>query len=197
MFNHQTAILDNLNTGASERLRGLVVANARLKPHGFRFLRQNIVYVAVDILRATKDINQIDFPRNVNQAPIYRRTKDLCDLGVIDRNRNYFEAGSEQILRHVHRRLSRLRFCLDTQNGDSVSVHDQLSDLRPTFNQIVFPVHARRIATAASTRDAGFLEPLKTVNVMQTVSLIFSLTTLTDFSRIIATVYCATINATW
>jgi len=197
MFNHQTAILDNLNTGASERLRGLVVANARLKPHGFRFLRQNIVYVAVDILRAAKDINQIDFPRNVNQAPIYRRTKDLCDLGVIDRNRNYFEAGSEQILRHVDRRLSGLRFRLDAQNGDSASVHDQLSDLRPTFNQIVFPVHARSIATAASTRDAGFLEPLKTVNVMQTVSLIFSLTTLTDFSRIIATVYCATINATW
>ena len=130
MLNHQTAILHHLNTGASQPLRGRVVANAGLKPHGFRFLRQNIVYVAVDILRAAKDIDEIDFPRNVNQLPIDHGPKDLGDLGIIDRNRNNFEAGSKQILRHVNRRLTHLRFCLNTQNGDSVGFHNQLSNLR-------------------------------------------------------------------
>jgi hypothetical protein len=154
MINHQTAILHDLNPGASERLRGLIVANAGLKPYGFRLLRQNIVYVTVDILRTAKDVNQIDFSRNINQAPIDRRAKNFCDLGVIDRNRDYFEAGSEQILRHVHRRLTRLRFCLDTENCDSAGFHYQFSNLRPAFDEIVFPVHRRSIAIAVSASDA-------------------------------------------
>ena len=164
MFNHQTAILHDLNAGASERLRGSVVANARLKPYGFRFLRQNIVYVAVDILRAAEDVNEIDLPRNVNQAPIDGRPKDLSDFGVIDRNRNNIEAGSKQILGHVHRRLTGLRVCLDTQNGDSTGLLDQLPDLRPGFDEIFFPVHAGSIATRVSTSEAAFSsDPVKTV----------------------------------
>src|SRR5918995_7548730 len=88
MFDHQAAILHDLNAGASKRLRGWVVANAGLKPHSLRLLRQNIVYMTVDIRGATKDIDQIDFPRNIHQATIDRPPKDLCDLGVVDRNRN-------------------------------------------------------------------------------------------------------------
>jgi hypothetical protein len=161
MFNHQTAVLHDLNAGASKRLCRWGVANAGLKPDSFRFLRQNIINVPVDIVRTAKDIDKIDFTRDINQTTIDRSTEDLVDLRVINRNRDYFKTGPKQILRHVHRRLTRLRFCFDTQNGDPVGVHKQLSNLRGAFNKIFFPVHKDSIATAVATIDAGFyLEPL-------------------------------------
>jgi hypothetical protein len=50
-----------------------------------------------------------------------------------------------------------------------VGFHNQLSDLRPAFNQIVFPVHSCSIATAVSTSDAGLSpRPLEQLCVMQT-----------------------------
>jgi hypothetical protein len=193
MFDHQTAILHDLNARPRQRFGGWLVANTGLKPHGFRFLGQNIIYVAIDILRASKDINKIDFPRNVNQAPIDRDPKDLCDLGVINRDRNNFEAGSKQILRHVHRWLTRLRFCLDTENGNAAGFHNQLSDLRPAFDQILFPVHVSSITTDMSTSDAGFRpSPLDSFGLFKPSSLIQ--VTFANLSRTIARVYDARIN---
>lgn len=156
MLNHQTAVLHDLNAGASKRLCRWGVANAGLKPDGFRFLGKNIINVPVDIVRTAKDIDKIDFTRDINQTTIHRGAEDLVDLGVINRNRDYFKTGPQQILRHVHRWLTRLGFCFDTQNGDPMGVHNQLSNLRGAFKKILFPVHNGSIATAVPTIDAWF-----------------------------------------
>lgn len=130
VLNHETAVLHDLDTGAGESFRGFVVANTGLKPDRFRFLRKDIIDVAVNIPRTAKYIHQIDFSRNVDKAAIDPRAENFADFGVIDRHRNNFVACLEQIMRHINRRLIRLRLGLDTEHGNTTALQNQPANLR-------------------------------------------------------------------
>ena len=85
--------------------------------------------MAVDIVRAAEDIDQIDLSGNINQLAINSLPKDLGYFRIINGHRNNLKAGCVEILRNVKSGLVGLSLCFDAQHGDALGLPDQIADL--------------------------------------------------------------------
>src|SRR6266403_4721853 len=102
--------------------------------------------MAVDVIRAAKDIHQVDVTGNLRQPTIDSLTEDLRDLRIIDGHRDDLESGCREIFRHVERGLICLRFCLNAENSNTFALQNQLTDIRSTVDKIFLPAHVSTVA---------------------------------------------------
>ena len=65
MLDHQAEILHDFDAGFGERFGDFRVVNSRLHPDGFRLFRENFFGVFCNIIRAAKDIDEIDLAGNI------------------------------------------------------------------------------------------------------------------------------------
>ena len=118
MINHQAAVLNDFDICFCKSLGNRIVPDARLQPHGFRFLCEYVVQVSWNIPGTAKDVYQVDLDGYVDQLAIDLLPKDLGHLRVIDRHGNDFEARGLKIAGNIERGLARLRLSFDSKHRD-------------------------------------------------------------------------------
>src|SRR6266571_1494389 len=83
-FDHQTAILHDLDAGLSEAAGGVFVADAELEPHALGFDRQDLGDVLIDVPGAPEDVDHVDRPADLRQLPINLFPQDFSNFRVIN-----------------------------------------------------------------------------------------------------------------
>jgi len=69
-LDHQTAILNDVDSGAGELLGSVVVANAELKPNRLRLLRDDVIDVRRNVMWPAKDIHHVDLAGNLGDRAV-------------------------------------------------------------------------------------------------------------------------------
>ena len=127
MIDHEAPILHDFNAGAGELFSDGVVTDAKLHPYRLRFLSQQIVEVRRYVLRAAKNVDHIDFARNLLQLAMDLFAEDLGDVGIVNRHRNDLEAGILHVFRNVKGGLTGMCFGLDPEDSDALSFQEQFA----------------------------------------------------------------------
>ncbi len=144
MINHQTAVLDYFDPGCCQHLGKRIVPDARLQPDSLRFFREYVVQVRVNILRATKDVDQVDLDGYLDQLAVDLLPKDMGHVRVVDRDRNDLKAGGLKIAGNVKGWLVRLRLSFDPKHGNCCRRGKQLSDLLSAGDEVFLPGHKEK-----------------------------------------------------
>src|SRR4051812_28913641 len=84
-LDHETAVLDDVDAGPRKALSGRVVANAELKPDGFRALGENVVEMSGNVAVTAKYVDKVHTAGNVDEAAVHTLTENLVDIRMIDR----------------------------------------------------------------------------------------------------------------
>ena len=105
MFNHQTAILNDLYSSLGQFFSDSVMANSGLHPDGFWFLSEYVVQMARHILWSPEHVNHIHIVRHVYQFPIHLLAQYLCYLRIVNGHWDDFEAGGCEVTWNVESRL--------------------------------------------------------------------------------------------
>lgn len=118
-------------------------------------LARKILHVAVQVLRAPEDVDEVDVARDVGQLPEHRLAQDGRHVGVVDGHGDDLEPRSGEVLRHVERGLAGLRLRLDAEHrhavrprqegGDACFVVDEMGRHFPHGPQGDYLGHATRI----------------------------------------------------
>src|ERR1051325_2943706 len=104
MLDHQAAVLHDFDARARQFLGGGVVADARLKPYGFRLFGEDILDVRVDVVAAAENIDENEAAGNIDEPAVDGTAEDFFNVGEINRHGNHVETGRGEILRHVESR---------------------------------------------------------------------------------------------
>src|SRR6185437_970774 len=133
---HQHAvILHHVDSVARDLFRRLVVANAELEPDGFRVLRDYVVDMLWNVLRAPKDVDDVDVAGNIDERAVHRLAEHFLDIGIVNRDRNDFVARALSVFGNVIRRL--LRVGLDPEHRDAPGSLQEVADLLRSREKMV------------------------------------------------------------
>ncbi len=123
---------------ARELLGDGIVPDAELEPHRARPDGEDVVDVGRDVVRATKDVDEVDRPGHVRESPVHGLAEDLGHLGVVDWNGDHLVARALGVGGHVVRGRTRLGD-LDPEHGDAVHGAEQRADARGCVEQVGAP----------------------------------------------------------
>lgn len=141
MIHHETAILDDFDSGFREWFGRGIVPNSGLQPYCLRHLRQNIFNVGRDVLRTAEDVHEIDIDRNVNEPPVDLLLEYARHVWIVDRYRNDLKAGSLEITWNIVCWFACLGLGLNAEHGDGARLAQQVRDFRRVCKYVLLPIH--------------------------------------------------------
>ena len=101
MLHQQAAVLDHLDAGAREGLRGRLVADAELEPDHAGVRGQDVVDVRRDVARPAEDVDHVHRARHLAHRAVDGAVEDAGDLGIVDRHRHELDAGLIVVGPHI------------------------------------------------------------------------------------------------
>ena len=93
MIHHDAAVLNDFDSGFCECFGYGIVTNSGLQPYCLRHLCQNIFNVRRNVLRAAKDVHEINRDWNVDEPAIDLLPEYLRHFWIVNGHRNNLKAG--------------------------------------------------------------------------------------------------------